>query len=85
MQSKNETIVLGGGCFWCTEAVFSRLKGVVKTNPGYAGGTTKDPTYEEVCSNKTGHAEMLPGGVRSRTVPLGKILEISSACTIPLR
>ncbi len=76
MQSKNETIVLGGGCFWCTEAVFSRLKGIVKTNPGYAGGTTKNPTYEEVCSNKTGHAEVLQVEYDPKAIPLGKILEI---------
>ena len=53
-----ETIVLGAGCFWCTEAVFSRLKGVLKVTPGYSGGTTKNPTYGDVCSGKTGHAEV---------------------------
>ncbi len=54
-----ETAVFGGGCFWCTEAVFEQLKGVVSVMPGYAGGTTSNPTYEAVCSGKTGHAEVL--------------------------
>ena len=54
-----ETLVLGGGCFWCTEAVFSMLKGVVAVTPGYAGGATVDPTYEEVSSGATGHAEVI--------------------------
>ncbi len=54
-----ETIVFGGGCFWCTEAVFEMLKGVESVEPGYAGGTTPDPTYESVCTGKTGHAEVI--------------------------
>ncbi len=52
-----ETAVFGGGCFWCTEAVFKMLKGVTSVLPGYAGGTTSNPTYEEVSSGNTGHAE----------------------------
>ncbi|MCE9642990.1 MAG: peptide-methionine (S)-S-oxide reductase MsrA [Candidatus Andersenbacteria bacterium] len=52
-----ETAVFGGGCFWCTEAVFSSLKGVEDVKPGYAGGTVPNPTYEQVCSGNTGHAE----------------------------
>lgn len=59
MTSKNEVIVFGGGCFWCTEAVFSMLKGVIKITPGYAGGFTKNPSYKEVCSDGTGHAEVV--------------------------
>ena len=51
--------VFGGGCFWCTEAVFKMLKGVGLVEPGYAGGTTENPTYEEVSSGKTGHAEVI--------------------------
>ena len=54
-----ETIVFGGGCFWCTEAVFEMLKGVISVEPGYAGGTTPDPTYEAICTGKTGHAEVI--------------------------
>lgn len=56
MQNR-ETAIFGGGCFWCTEAVFKMLKGVYEILPGYSGGTTKNPTYEEVSSGKTGHAE----------------------------
>jgi len=49
--------VFGGGCFWCTEAVLKMLKGVVAVDPGYAGGTVANPTYEDVCTGTTGHAE----------------------------
>ncbi len=59
MKTKTEKIVFGGGCFWCTEAVFALFKGVLKTMPGYAGGNTENPTYENVCSGETGHAEVL--------------------------
>ena len=52
-----EVATLAGGCFWCTEAIFSELKGVEKVESGYAGGTTPDPSYDEVCSGGTGHAE----------------------------
>jgi len=54
-----EALVLGGGCFWCTEAVFQMVKGIAKTSPGYAGGATKNPTYDEVCEGHTEHAEVL--------------------------
>lgn len=54
-----EIAVFGGGCFWCTEAVFNRLKGVIAVTPGYAGGRTKDPTYSQVCYGDTGHAEVI--------------------------
>lgn len=57
-MSKIETAVFGGGCFWCTEAVFEELKGVKSVMPGYAGGSVPRPTYEEVSSGKTGHAEV---------------------------
>jgi peptide-methionine (S)-S-oxide reductase len=56
---KNEIAVFGGGCFWCTEAVFKELKGVYGVLPGYAGGTKENPTYEEVCTGQTGHAECI--------------------------
>jgi len=56
---KRESAVFGGGCFWCTEAVFAELKGVVSVMPGYAGGRTKNPSYEEVCDGTTGHAEVI--------------------------
>mgnify|MGYP001560067570 CR=1 FL=1 len=53
------TAVFGGGCFWCTEAVFKMLRGVLSVEPGYAGGTTPNPTYEQVCTGRTGHAEVI--------------------------
>lgn len=58
-MSHDVAAVFGGGCFWCTEAVFKMLRGVVSVRPGYAGGTTKNPTYEEVSSGQTGHAEVI--------------------------
>lgn len=54
-----ETAIFGGGCFWCTEAVFNMLKGIISVTPGYAGGTTKNPTYEQVVSGTTGHVEVV--------------------------
>lgn len=58
-SSKKEIIVLGGGCFWCTEAVFKMMRGVTSVLPGYAGGTKENPTYREVCEGTTGHAEVV--------------------------
>jgi len=52
-----ETATLGGGCFWCTEAVFTELRGVAKVESGYSGGKTANPSYQDVCSGRTGHAE----------------------------
>lgn len=54
-----DTATFGGGCFWCIEAIFEQLKGVKEAVSGYAGGTAKDPTYEQVCGGKTGHAEVV--------------------------
>jgi peptide-methionine (S)-S-oxide reductase len=54
-----ETAVLGGGCFWCLEAVFNRLKGVQSVESGYAGGQTAQPSYDDVCTGETGHAEVV--------------------------
>lgn len=56
---KLETAIVGGGCFWCTEAVFQRVPGVVGVRSGYAGGRTVNPTYEEICTGDTGHAEVI--------------------------
>lgn len=58
-EGPSELAVFGGGCFWCTEAVLKQLRGVVEVTPGYAGGQTPDPTYEQVSSGKTGHAEVV--------------------------
>src|SRR3989344_5405981 len=54
-----ESATFGGGCFWCTEAIFQRLKGVVSVSSGYAGGSKEKPSYEEVCRGTTGHAEVV--------------------------
>jgi len=59
MEAKYEKSVFGGGCFWCTEAIFDELKGVVSVESGYSGGAIANPTYREVCSGKTGHAEVV--------------------------
>jgi peptide-methionine (S)-S-oxide reductase len=58
-QDKLKTAVFGGGCFWCIEAVFERVKGVVSVTSGYAGGETENPNYRDVCSGTTGHAEVV--------------------------
>ncbi|HTT46019.1 MAG TPA: peptide-methionine (S)-S-oxide reductase MsrA [Thermoplasmata archaeon] len=55
----SETATLGGGCFWCTEAVLSDVEGVSSVLPGYSGGTVANPTYEQVCTDRTGHAEVV--------------------------
>ena len=57
-SNMDETAVFGAGCFWCVEAVFQQLKGIIKVDPGYAGGTVKNPSYKEVCTGRTGHAEV---------------------------
>jgi peptide-methionine (S)-S-oxide reductase len=58
-MSKTERATFGAGCFWCVEAVFQRVDGVVSVTAGYAGGTTPNPSYEAVCTGKTGHAEVI--------------------------
>ena len=58
-MQKTEKIVFGGGCFWCTEAIFKMLKGIVSLEPGYSGGTKPNPTYFEVCDGNTGHIEVV--------------------------
>jgi peptide-methionine (S)-S-oxide reductase len=59
MTSPYEKAVFGGGCFWCTEAVFKMFKGVISVTSGYAGGTKENPTYEEISNGNTGHAEVV--------------------------
>jgi len=70
-----EIIVLGAGCFWCTEAVFSRMEGVVRVESGYAGGETLNPTYEAVSVGTTGHAEVVEVEYNPEKITLEKILE----------
>jgi peptide-methionine (S)-S-oxide reductase len=57
MANKYEIAVFGGGCFWCTEAVFGELRGVISVMPGYTGGTVPHPTYDQICAGTTGHVE----------------------------
>ena len=76
MKNETEIIVLGGGCFWCTEAVFEFFSGVVKTMPGYAGGSIKNPTYDQVCEGDTGHAEVLQIEYDPKLVSLDKLLDV---------
>ena len=71
-----EVATLGGGCFWCTEAVFSGLKGVVKVESGYSGGTVANPSYEQVCTGRTGHAEVAQITFDPEMISYKEILEI---------
>ena len=71
-----ETITLGAGCFWCTEAVFQQIPGVVSVKPGYMGGTTKNPTYDDICTGTTGHAEVAQVLFDPKKVTLDRILEV---------
>lgn len=71
-----ETATFANGCFWCTEAVFKRLKGVKSVLPGYAGGTVKDPSYDQVCAGNTGHAESIQIKFDPKVIPFEKLLDI---------
>ncbi|MEM0169455.1 MULTISPECIES: peptide-methionine (S)-S-oxide reductase MsrA [Metallosphaera] len=71
-----EMATLGGGCFWCTEAVFSRLNGVIKVVSGYAGGWLPNPTYEDVCSDRTGHAEVVQITFDPNVISYRTLLEV---------
>jgi len=70
----SETITLGGGCFWCLEAVFTELKGVTKVESGYAGGHVANPSYEQVSSGSTGHAEVVQITFDPKVVTLDTVL-----------
>ena len=71
-----EVATLGGGCFWCLEAVFDELKGVVDVVSGYAGGSHPDPTYQQVCSGTTGHAEVVQVTFDPQEISFREILEV---------
>ncbi len=71
-----ETIVLGGGCFWCIEAIFKQVRGVKSAISGYAGGHVENPSYEQVCSGMTGHAEVVKVEFDTNEISLREILEI---------
>jgi len=71
-----ETTTLGGGCFWCIEAVYNELEGVQVAESGYSGGKTDNPTYEKVCSGSTGHAEVVRIRFNPKIISYKEILEI---------
>lgn len=77
------TITLAGGCFWCTEAVFDRVRGVIDVQSGYSNGHAQNPTYEQVCTGRTGHAEVVRVQFDDTVISLREILEIFFATHDP--
>ena len=73
---KTETATLGGGCFWCVEAVYETLPGVIAVTSGYAGGQTENPTYEQICTGKTGHAEVVQIEYDPAKISFGRIVDL---------
>ena len=71
-----EQATFGAGCFWCVEAVFQDIEGVLDVRAGYTGGTTENPTYDEVCSGRTGHAEVIQIDFDSSKVSYGELLDL---------
>ncbi len=82
-SAKTESLTFGGGCFWCIEAVFQRLKGVTHVTSGYAGGAVENPTYKQVCTGETGHAEVVRIDFHPDVLPLEKLLEVFWAAHDP--
>lgn len=80
---KFETITLGGGCFWCLEAVFQQIQGVLQVESGYAGGHTAQPDYEQVCSGRSGHAEVVRISFDPRQISYRELLDIFFAIHDP--
>lgn len=78
-----QTIYLAGGCFWCTEAVFKSIKGVESAIPGYIGGTVPNPSYEQICTGQTGHAEAVKVVYDEHLLALPDLLEIFFATHVP--
>lgn len=76
MNDNLETATLAGGCFWCTEAVFRRLKGVESVTPGYAGGESKNPTYDEVSSGNSGHVESIQIKFDPKVISFSQLLDV---------
>ena len=79
-KEAQEVAILGGGCFWCTEAVFEKIGGVIDVVSGYAGGKSKNPTYKEICTGESGHAEVIRITFNSKVLSYSKILEIFGKC-----
>ena len=76
MNDKFEIATLANGCFWCSEAIFKRLKGVKSVLPGYSGGLVKNPSYDQVCIGKTGHAESIQIQFDPKVIPFERILDV---------
>lgn len=83
MSSKIEQATLGGGCFWCTEAVFRQLKGIELCEPGYSGGADPNPNYDKVCGGRTGHAEVVRLHFDPEVISFRKILAVFFAIHDP--
>ena len=79
-----EVATLAGGCFWCIEAVFREIDGVENVVSGYAGGSTTDPTYQQVCTGKTGHAEAIQVSFNPAQISYREILHIFFFCFLKL-
>ncbi|HJS64280.1 MAG TPA: peptide-methionine (S)-S-oxide reductase MsrA [Nitrososphaeraceae archaeon] len=75
-NNENEIATLANGCFWCTEAIFKKIKGIKNILPGYAGGTLKNPSYEQVCTGRSGHAESIQIEFDPNVITFEKILDI---------
>src|ERR1700675_3359932 len=75
-RTGTQTAVLGGGCFWCLEAVFDQLKGVQSVESGYAGGRSPNPTYDDVCGGRTGHAEVVRIAFDPAVLSFGNLLRV---------
>ena len=75
IDNKTETLVLGGGCFWCLDATYQLVPGVKSVVSGYAGGTAVNPSYEDVCTGRTGHAEVVKIDYDPAQTSVGKLLE----------
>lgn len=76
MNKKQKKIILGGSCFWCLEPIFSQLKGVESVIVGYSGGTTSNPSYEMICTGRTGHAEVIEVNYDEKLISLDRLLDI---------
>lgn len=83
VPKKEEVAIIGGGCFWCTEAVFEMFDGVKEVVSGYAGGATKNPTYKEICTGTTGHAEVIKIVYDPTVISFQKILSVFGECHDP--
>ena len=84
-DNKTEIATLANGCFWCTEAIFKKIKGVKYILPGYTGGTLKNPSYDQVCTGKSGHAESIQIEFDPKVIPFEKSLIFSGILTIRQR